>query len=894
MIGTTLGHYRILDRLGKGGMGEVYLAEDLTLGRRVALKVLPRDLASDDTWRQRFEREARSVAALNHPNIVTIHSVEQVDGVAFFTLELIEGQTLAALIPPGGLTLDRLLTYAIPLADAVGAAHQRGITHRDLKPLNVMVTNEGRVKVLDFGLAKLAEPQDADLGVTKPEELTGAGRIMGTIAYMSPEQAEGRLVDPRSDVFSLGVMLYEMATGERPFKGDTQVSLLSAIIKDTPKSVTDLKQELPRDVSRIVKRCLAKDPEDRYQTAKDLRNDLRTLQTDLASGELRAMSGVTAAVLPTRRPISPAAFGIGAVVLAALIAGAYWITRSGSNHAEPSTSSQPFSSVALTRLTTTGTAGLAAISDDGRYVAYVVSEEGKSGLWLRQVATSSNVQIVPRADVRFSGVSFAPDGNYLFYAVYPRGENLGTLYQVPVLGGGTRRVLEDVDGVVSFSPDAKRFAFLRGNEDQSGESLVVVDAGTMATRVLASRKAPAHFPLLSLSWSPDGSTIAVPGAQRERLHAEMVFVDAATGKERVVDTPDWRAITQVAWLPDGKGLLVNAQDAGGEASSQIWYMPYPEGAARRLTNDLSTYSGLSVSKDGNTFVSVREELRARISVVPGGDASKARAITVGAGTDDGVRGVAWTPDGRLMYASSSGSDTDIWIMDADGANRVQLTTMKGNQFWQRLTPDGKTVVFVSDGEGTRGLWRMDIDGSHARRIVDTDVQYRPVVSADGSSVFYSDEKRQSFKVGIEGGAPVRLLDLLNTPPGGSALSLPKGFHEPAPSPDGRWIAGHYLDDTQRGERIALLPLGRTEPIRLLPDVHVPIQWTADSRNLVYVDTKLGVSNVWRRPLDAAAAAQVTSFSNDRIFTYAVTPDQREWAMVRGEVSSDVVLVSSRR
>ena len=295
MVGTSIGHYHIVESLGKGGMGEVYAAEDTRLGRRVALKVLSRGLAMDADRRERFEREARAVAALNHPNIVTIYSVEEADGVPFLTLELVEGRTLDALIPPGGLPLDRILAYAIPLADAVGAAHQRGITHRDLKPGNVMIGDDGRVKVLDFGLAKLKE-SNASLAASLPtQELTGEGRIVGTVAYMSPEQAEAKPVDPRSDVFSLGVVIFEMATSQRPFKGDTQVSLLSSIIKDTPSSLTDLRAELPRDLGRIVRRCLSKDPEDRYQTAKDLRNDLRALKEELSSGAVAAaVSGVHA------------------------------------------------------------------------------------------------------------------------------------------------------------------------------------------------------------------------------------------------------------------------------------------------------------------------------------------------------------------------------------------------------------------------------------------------------------------------------------------------------------------------------------------------------------------------------------------------------------------------
>ncbi|HKN44165.1 MAG TPA: serine/threonine-protein kinase, partial [Propionibacteriaceae bacterium] len=287
MVPATLGHYRIVGPIGAGGMGEVFLADDGKLGRKVALKVLAHALAADPERRDRFEREARAIAALNHPNIITIYSVEEQEGVLFLTMELVEGKTLSELIPRQGMSLEQLLDVAIPLTDAVGAAHQRGITHRDLKPANVMVSDEGRLKVLDFGLAKVREESPADgltVAATASAPLTIEGRILGTVAYMSPEQAQGKAVDARSDVFSLGILLFEMATGERPFKGDTNISLLSAIIKDTPSSVTDLRQDLPRDVGRILRRCLAKDPEERYQTAKDLRNDLRLLKEDLDTG----------------------------------------------------------------------------------------------------------------------------------------------------------------------------------------------------------------------------------------------------------------------------------------------------------------------------------------------------------------------------------------------------------------------------------------------------------------------------------------------------------------------------------------------------------------------------------------------------------------------------------
>ncbi len=288
MVGRTLQHYRIVDRLGKGGMGEVYLAQDTKLNRRVALKILPESMAGDPDRRSRFEREAQAVAALNHPNIVTIYSVEESDDVHFITMELVEGKLLSHLIPKHGLPLSRLFDIAIPLADALGTAHQKGITHRDVKPDNVMLDDEGRIKVLDFGLAKLAEDpsrDDTELTQLPTASVTEVGRILGTVSYMSPEQAEGRPVDARSDVFSLGVVLYEMATGVRPFRGDTPVSTITSILRDEPPSITELKDKLPRHLDRIVRRCLTKDRSRRYASATELRNELEAFRDEMPSGE---------------------------------------------------------------------------------------------------------------------------------------------------------------------------------------------------------------------------------------------------------------------------------------------------------------------------------------------------------------------------------------------------------------------------------------------------------------------------------------------------------------------------------------------------------------------------------------------------------------------------------
>ena len=297
MIGQTLSHYKILDKLGEGGMGAVYLAEDLELNRKVALKVLPKEMASDPERLSRFKREAKAVAALSHPNIVTIYSVEDSDEGRFITMELVEGKSLEELITPQGLPIDQFFTVAVPLTDALSAAHQSGITHRDLKPANIMVTDDNRVKVLDFGLAKLhgsaAGPEEQELPT---QALTQEGMIMGTVPYMSPEQVQSKPVDHRTDIFSLGIILYEMATGKRPFRGDSSADLISSILRDSPRPITELNVDLPDDLGRVVKRCLEKDPGRRFQTSLDLRSELETLKHEAAKKETKTAPSI--AVLP--------------------------------------------------------------------------------------------------------------------------------------------------------------------------------------------------------------------------------------------------------------------------------------------------------------------------------------------------------------------------------------------------------------------------------------------------------------------------------------------------------------------------------------------------------------------------------------------------------------------
>src|SRR5262245_2972592 len=895
MIGTTLGHYRIVRQLGTGGMGEVYVAEDTTLGRQVALKVLPQAMSDDSERRQRFDREAKAVAALNHPNIVTIHSVESAGDTLFLTMELVEGQTLDDLVPPSGMRIEQILKLAIPLTDAVSAAHQRGITHRDLKPTNIMVTADGRVKVLDFGLAKLAEDtMAAGTATVLPTELTGEGRIVGTVAHMSPEQAEGKPVDPRSDIVSLGIILYEMATGHRPFTGDTSVSIISSIVKDTPPPVSDRNASLPRDFARIVRRSLVKDPEHRYQTAKDLRNDLEGLREDLDSGisEARAVAVPRAEPASATRSLNRLWIPLAAGALVVSIAAVAFVYARREPKPSPD-AARGFDAVKLTRLTTTGKASLAAISPDGKYVVHVVSD-GNQSLWMRQVATTSNVQIVPPAEVRYDGLAFAPDGNYVYFSTYPAGRggsNIASLYQVPVLGGTPRRILEDIDSPVTFSPDGKRLAYLRGFQT-AGESAVMmanVD-GSGVTR-LAARKTPDSYPLSAAAWSPDGKVIAVPVNKTVNglRSTSVVTIDVASGKETPLGSKEWEMVGAVGWLGTD-GLAVTAQEP--QSTTQLWHMSYPAGVARRVTNDLNNYDQISVSGDASALVTVQGDATAHLWTAAGGEIQPAVQITSGTSRIDTQP--SWTPDGKIVYTSNAGGNFDIWICDANGQNARQLTVDPAFDVWPIVLPDGKAVLFQSNRGGTH-IWKMDIDGANQVQLSRGTGEALPIASPDGQWVYYvsvGERERSTWKVPTSGGDPTLVLGPAPPDAEPAVVTARATLVPRAISSDGKMFAGSFIDRQARGFRIGVVSVETGAVVKSFDHFFGYLSWSPDGRAITYPESKDGEWNLWNQPIDGGAPKPLLRPQPDPIVAFAWARDGKRLVIARGKTTNDVVLVSN--
>ncbi len=865
-----LGRYRLVSLLGEGGMGKVYKAHDATLDRHVAIKVLPADI--EDSRVQRFMLEARAASALNHPHVISVYDIGEADNVRYIAMELIEGQTLRDLTAAGRLDLRKALKLVMQVAEALTAAHAADIIHRDLKPENIMVTNAGYAKVLDFGLAKLRLRESSDDSHTLVKE-TDPGTVMGTVGYMSPEQALGKAVDHRSDLFSLGCVLYEMVGGRRAFQGTSSIDTLHEIIHNDPRSIRTLRNDAPQELIRIIRKAMAKDPDERYQTAKDMVIDLRELLRDFDSAP------VAVATLPKRRWIGPA------IVMAVLLIAVVVITLARRDaDARLASSRQQQHQLRITRVTASGKVIAAVISNDGKFVAYNVSEQGEQSLWVRQMASGQSLQLIAPARVAYWGLSFSPDGS-IYYAIKSREDQRGAIYQISPLGGGARRIITGVDSQPTFSPDGKRMAFLRARFPSDTESAVIVaNVDGSDEKTLASAKAPELFvPIFyaGASWSPDGKIIAAAVVDRSARKGFIVAIDVAGGAVRTIADAGWLQVGQVAWMPDGKGLVAIASRAEDQRS-QVWYVPYPSGAPAQVTNDLFDYRIASLSADGSSLMTVATDVAADVWVQE--DGAQPKRITQA--KFEGGNGVATLPGSRIVMTSLETGKGDLWLTNADGTGRTLLTRDAYENRWPVTTSDGRTVVYVSVTSTGYLICAMNADGS-GRRVLTSVLtsSYSPSVSPDGKWVAYTTLSLQHkndlvvARAPIDGGSPEVLTEY-------TAFG-------PVYSPDGKWIAA-YLG----GPRIAIIPAAGGAPARELqvaPGYAASqIAWASDGKSLILNTAPSDRANLWQFPLDGSAPRRLTNFDEHSLMSFARLRENNGWVLSRGDMSRDAVLITGFR
>jgi len=797
----------------------------------------------------------------------------------FIVMELLEGKNLEKLCCGRAMPYSRLIEVGIQLADGVDAAHRKGILHRDIKPANIFQTDSGQVKLLDFGLAKLDEDSGDNTTMngdspTAVGPLTGSGSAVGTVAYMSPEQARGEPLDARSDIFSLGVVLYEMATGRNPFTGNTAAVVFNKILNYAPTPAVAVNPELPADFDKVLNKMLEKDRELRCQSAAEVRADLMRLQRSSSA------EGIAAA-LPTSRKNSwglTTAVGVVAVLVVAAVAWRFWPRP------------QPFASVSINQITNLGTIEDVAFSSDGRFLAEVKNDNGERTVWIRNVATNTDTQILGAFDNSYVGLAFSPDGNYLFFTRgTPENSLVRSLYAMPVFGGTPKQLAYDVDSTVSFSPDGKRLTYVRwtpNRKDQLSE-LHVVDKDGGNDQVVYATTERIKCP----TWSPDGRRIAWLGGRSAKPQYPIELLDLASKKVKIVPPAadlnfsgfDIES-TSLAWLPDNQHLLTMYYKAHS-GQEQIGIVNSKSGEFRTVTNDVNAYRQLALSADGRTLATVLTSAQSSIAFYrpDGGPPIEAFPLRISPMT------LAWASEERLLFVARGIGDGDIGLGAIDrSTGNIQSIDLGnvGMGTWLNTCPDGH-ILFTGfpNGTGSARLFRMNAGGNEIVQLTTSGIARSPFCSSDSKQVYFSlrsGTQASLWVVPLAGGAAQEVL----TPQSAEAAAMV--------SHDGKLAAIQVADVQKFTTKLYELPSGR--PLRTLDleesarSAYSP-RFAPNDHGLVFQVLHKDGHSLLYQPLGDGAPRAILSPVSESLANFAWSPSGKQLAVIHHKSSSDVVLIT---
>jgi len=868
--GTKLGPYEIVSPLGAGGMGEVYRARDTRLGRDVAIKVLPEALANDADRLRRFEQEARTIAALNHPNILGIHDIGAHDRAPFLVSEFLEGVTLRDKLVSGPLPVRRVIEYALGIAEGLAAAHEKGIVHRDLKPENIFVTRDGRIKVLDFGLAKLVRPEENhEAAVTLTSPATLPGMVMGTVGYMSPEQVRGETIDARSDIFSFGAVLYEMLTGQRAFKRETSAETMTAVLREEPPALSDTGEQGPLALQRIVLRCLEKNVERRFQSASDLAFAIESLSGTSLGTPIGTSTGTpTAKSVP--QPKLRRAWLPWVIAAALLVGTAVWeMLRPAA--APPN----PLEKAHFTRVTDFKSVE-AAISPDGRFVAFVSDHDGPFDVWLTQVGTGRLINLTQGKAGPLPGplrsVGFSGDGSEIWIG----GGDVGMRLRLMLLTGGTPRNFLGEEVVnLAWSPDGERIVY---HTFVNGDPMFVADRSGANARQIFGNQAGLHnhFP----AWSPDGRWIYFSHGTPATGEMDLWRIDpAGRNPERLTQIN-----TDVAYpTPVGdRTVFYVARDEDG-SGPWLWAFDLKRRDSRRVTVGLEQYTSVQASADGRKLVATISNPIAALWTVPildrvaeENDVKPFRVPT--------ERALAPRFGGSsLFYLSSLGTGDGLWRLLDGQATEIWKGADGALRETPAVSPDGGRVAIVLRRNGKRQLDVLSSDGAELQPIAEGIVpQGSSCWSPDGRWIVTGGSDAAGsglFKIPLDGGSPVRLA-------AGQALN-------PVWSPDGSLIVYAGTNVRTFSPLLAVRPDGTKVklPEIILRRLGERVRFLPDGKSLVYMGGLLASQDFWLLDLASMKSRLLTRLQNlAAMRTFDVTSDGKQIVFDRLRENSQVVMI----